>query len=75
MDWNADRALFRFEVIDGDDDPRRIVEQFNSYFQTNYHGCPAFFSGTLDEALNEAFQTKSMEDVRRTDRAAPKPAC
>jgi hypothetical protein len=60
----AHRALFRFEVSNGDDDPRRMVERFSSYFQKNYDNCPAFFHGTFEQALNEAFQSRSMEDVR-----------
>ena len=64
IDDKAHRALFRFEVANGDDDPTRMVEHFNSYFQKNYDACPAFFFGTLEEALSEAFQTRSMQDVR-----------
>lgn len=64
IDSDVHRVFFRLDVIDGDENPRRIVERFNSYFQNNYDACPAFFPGTFDEALNDAFQTKSMQDVR-----------
>ena len=58
------RRAFRFEVTNADDDPTRMVKHFNDYFQTNYDACPVFFLGTLEEALKEAFQTRSMQDVR-----------
>ena len=64
IDEKTRRALLRFEVINEDDDPRRMVDRFSSYFQKNYGACPAFFHGTFEQALNEAFQTRSMEDVR-----------
>jgi hypothetical protein len=52
--------------MDEDDDSTRMVEHLNSCFQKNYHACPAIFSVTLEEALNEALQTTSIEDVRLT---------
>ena len=66
IDEDVDRAFFRLEVIDGEDNPRPMVERFNSYFQENYYACPVFLPGTLEEALNDAFQTRSMQDVRLT---------
>ena len=64
IDEDVDRAFFRLEVIDGEDNPRPMVERFNSYFQENYYACPVFLPGTLGEALNNAFQTRSMQEVR-----------
>jgi hypothetical protein len=64
IDVEAHQAFSRFGVSNGDDDPRRMVDRFSIYFQRNSDACPAFFPGTLEQALNEAFQTRSMEDVR-----------
>ena len=64
IDEDVHRVFFRLEVIDGEDNPRLMVERFNSYFQNNYDACPVFFPGTLEEALKDGFQTRSMQDVR-----------
>jgi hypothetical protein len=61
---NDHRFLFRFKVIDEYGDHTRMVESFNSYFQKNYYASPTFFPGTLGQALDEAFQTRSIKDVR-----------
>ena len=51
-------------MIRKDDDPRPMTECFNGYFQENYNACPAFFPGTLPQALQEALDNLSIEDVR-----------
>ena len=54
-----------FKVIRGDDDPREMIYRFDSYFQENYSDCPAYFHGTLPQALQKALDNRSIEDVRR----------
>ena len=41
-----------------------MTEYFNCYFQENDHACPTFFPGTFEQAVKEAFQGTSIEDVR-----------
>jgi hypothetical protein len=41
-----------------------VIEDFNSHFKANYGASPDFFVGTLDDALNAAFDRDSTDDVR-----------
>jgi hypothetical protein len=41
-----------------------VIEHFNVYLQENYDTFPAFFIGTLEQALNEALHLDVVEDVR-----------
>jgi hypothetical protein len=56
-------SLVSFKVIDVGCDPTCMGEYFNRYVQENYHNSPTFFLGTLQQAVNEAFHTQSIEDV------------
>ena len=56
--------FLRFTVISPDDDPARVIEHFNHYFENNYNTSPAFFVGTLKQAVNEAFLPDASGDVR-----------
>ena len=47
-----------------ENDPTRLIEHFHAYFQLNYPACRAFFVGTLQQTLEEAFHSESIEDVR-----------
>ena len=53
-------------VLGEGDDPTRLIEHFNLYCHENYHTAPAFVFGTLEQAMNEAFEATSIEDVRLT---------
>jgi hypothetical protein len=50
--------------IDVDDDPTPVIEHFSSCFKEHYKNAPAFFVGTLQQALNKAFHVDTVEDVR-----------
>lgn len=59
-------SLVSFKVIGDDDDPAQMGRQFDRYFEENYRTSPVFSLGTLEQAVNEAFNAPSMEDVRLT---------
>ncbi|CAF1111742.1 unnamed protein product, partial [Didymodactylos carnosus] len=48
-----------------DDDPTRVIEHFNSYLQDNYKTSPAFFVGTLEQAVKAALHLDAIENVHR----------
>ena len=45
-------------------DPTQLIERFNRYCYDNYHGAPVFVFGTLEQAMDEAFEATPMEHVR-----------
>ena len=47
-----------------DNNPRRLIEYLEVKLQSEYGATPAFFLGTLEEALNAATSDISKEKVR-----------
>ena len=51
-------------VLAEGDDPTQLIDRFNHYCHENYHAAPVFAFDTFEQAVNEAFQATSIEDVR-----------
>jgi hypothetical protein len=51
-------------VLAAGDDPTRLIEHFNLYCYENYHAAPVVVFGTLEQAMNDAFNAQSIGDVR-----------
>jgi hypothetical protein len=61
---SAHRFFYRFQEEQEDDDPRRLIECLQVKLRKKYGATPAFFLGTLEQALNAAFTQNSIEEVR-----------
>ena len=63
-DEKTDHSDLPLIVLAWDDDPTRLVDRFNHDCHENNHAASVFVFGTLEQALNEAFELTSIEDVR-----------
>ena len=57
-------SLLPFKEPPASNDPTDMIAYFNYHLHRNYEAAPAFCSGTLEEAMNEAFHPESIADVR-----------
>ena len=58
------RHLWSFLIVLSEGDkPTRLVEHFNLYFHENYPVAPVLFFGSLEQAVNEAFEATSTKEV------------
>ena len=64
-DENSSHRVFScFTVAPEDDDPKRMIEYPYGSFERKYEATPAFFVGTLDDAVHAALHPHSIEEVR-----------
>jgi hypothetical protein len=57
--------IFYLIVLDGCQDETVGIDHLTSCLNRRYNSCPVVFTGTLKDAVNEAFNSKEIKEVLR----------